>query len=27
VLGIALILAANLLNLVRVPAGGWRLGR
>jgi drug/metabolite transporter (DMT)-like permease len=23
-LGIALILAANLLNLVRLPAGGWQ---
>jgi len=27
VLGIALILTANLLNLIRVPAGGWRAGR
>lgn len=26
-LGIGLILAANLLNLTRGPAGGWRLGR
>ncbi len=27
VLGIALILSANLLNLIRLPAGGWRVGR
>ncbi len=26
-LGIALILAANLLNLVRLPAGGWQVRR
>lgn len=27
VLGVGLILAGNVLNLVRLPAGGWRLGR
>ena len=27
VLGVVLILAGNVLNLVRVPAGGWRLRR
>jgi len=26
-LGVGLILAGNLLNLVRLPAGGWRIGR